>query len=168
MASGVQAQQKRLEAIMQMTCRDRNRLAMQADNPRRLRAASGTPVPDRRPHELRQPPAGQGVHDLRRHQPDQDVQGHARRAKFQCGDEMAVSPELYIGCAENPFGDPFEVPRPALKKKVEAGADFMQTQASSNVPKFKSGWKSARHRLHKEVKIWPASPPSRAPAWPST
>ena len=80
MASGYLAQQNGIEAIMQMTCRDRNRLAMQAD----ILGAVGAghqehPLPHRRPHELRQPPAGQGRarHRLRPAHPH--VQGHARR-----------------------------------------------------------------------------------------
>ena len=74
--------------------------------------------------------------------------------KFQCGDEMDVAPALYIGCAENPFGDPFEFRALRLKKKVEAGADFMQTQCIFNIPKFKKWMEEVRAiGLHKEIKI---------------
>jgi methylenetetrahydrofolate reductase (NADPH) len=75
-------------------------------------------------------------------------------AKFQCGEEMPVAPQIYIGCAENPFGDPFEFRALRLKKKVEAGADFMQTQCIFNIPKFKKWMEEVRAMgLHKEVKI---------------
>jgi methylenetetrahydrofolate reductase (NADPH) len=65
-----------------------------------------------------------------------------------------VAPPLYIGCAENPFGDPFEFRALRLKKKIEAGADFMQTQCIFNIPKFKEWMKEVRALgLHQEIKI---------------
>jgi methylenetetrahydrofolate reductase (NADPH) len=74
--------------------------------------------------------------------------------RFQCGDEMEVAPPLYIGCAENPFGDPFEFRALRLKKKIEAGADFMQTQSIFNIPKFRRWMEQVRALgLHQEIKI---------------
>jgi methylenetetrahydrofolate reductase (NADPH) len=74
--------------------------------------------------------------------------------KFQCGEEMPVAPVLYIGCAENPFGDPFEFRALRLKKKIEAGADFVQTQCIFNIPKFKKWMEEVRSLgLHQEIKI---------------
>ena len=43
---------------------------------------------------------------------------------------------MFIGCAENPFGDPFEIRAMRLAKKAAAGAQFVQTQCIFNVPKF--------------------------------
>jgi methylenetetrahydrofolate reductase (NADPH) len=155
MASGVQAQQNGLEAIMQMTCRDRNRLAMQADilgayvlGIRNILCLTGDHM------SFGNHPQAKGVHDLDAINLIKMYKDMRDEAKFQCGDEMAVSPELYIGCAENPFGDPFEFRALRLKKKVEAGADFMQTQCIFNVPKFKKWMEEVRAiGLHKEVKI---------------
>jgi methylenetetrahydrofolate reductase (NADPH) len=74
--------------------------------------------------------------------------------KFQCGEEMAVEPRLFIGAAENPFADPFEFRVPRLAKKVAAGADFIQTQIIYNVDKFAEWMKMVRDRgLHEKVKI---------------
>ena len=141
---------------MQMTCRDRNRLAMQAD----LLGAAHARHPEllclTGDHlQLRQPPrrpracttstpstSSRCIKDMR------------DEKKFQCGDEMDVAPKLYIGCAENPFGDPFEFRALRLKKKIEAGADFMQTQCIFNVPKFKEWMEEVRALgLHQEIKI---------------
>ena len=40
---------------------------------------------------------------------------------------------MFIGCAENPFADPFEIRAMRLAKKAAAGAQFVQTQCIFNV-----------------------------------
>jgi len=155
MAAAYTAQQNGVEAIMQMTCRDRNRLAMQADilgaaalGLKNILCLTGDHV------SFGNHPEAKGVHDL-------DSMGLIRMFKdmrdqktFQCGEAMDVAPSLYIGCAENPFGDPFEFRALRLKKKVEAGADFVQTQCIFNVPKFKEWMEEVRALgLHREIKI---------------
>ena len=155
MASGIQAQQNGLEAIMQMTCRDRNRLAMQADilgasvlGIKNILCLTGDHM------SFGNHPQAKGVHDLDAINLIKMYKDMRDEKKFQCGDEMDVAPQLYIGCAENPFGDPFEFRALRLKKKVEAGADFMQTQCIFNIPKFKEWMKEVRALgLHKEIKI---------------
>jgi methylenetetrahydrofolate reductase (NADPH) len=99
-------------------------------------------------------PEAKGVHDLDAINLIKMYKDMRDEAKFQCGEEMPVAPPLYIGCAENPFGDPFEFRALRLKKKIEAGADFMQTQCIFNIPKFKEWMKEVRALgLHKEIKI---------------
>ena len=155
MASGIQAQQNGLEAIMQMTCRDRNRLAMQADilgasvlGIKNILCLTGDHM------SFGNHPQAKGVHDLDAINLIKMYKDMRDEKKFQCGDEMDVAPQLYIGCAENPFGDPFEFRALRLKKKIEAGADFMQTQCIFNIPKFKEWMKEVRALgLHKEIKI---------------
>ena len=56
---------------------------------------------------------------------------------------MKGSPKLFIGAAANPFGDPFELRVLRLAKKVQAGADFIQTQCIYNMPKFREYMKLA-------------------------
>ena len=155
MASGWQAQQNGLEAIMQMTCRDRNRLAMQADilgasilGLKNILCLTGDHM------SFGNHPQAKGVHDLDSVNLISMLKTMRDEAKFQCGDEMTHAPELYIGCAENPFADPFELRALRLKKKIEAGADFIQTQCIFNVPKFKKWMEEVRALgLHKEIKI---------------
>jgi 5,10-methylenetetrahydrofolate reductase len=155
MASGYAAQQNGVEAIMQMTCRDRNRLAMQADilgaatlGIRNILCLTGDHM------SFGNHPEARGVHDLDAINLIKMYRDMRDEKKFQCGEEMAVAPPLYIGCAENPFGDPFEFRALRLKKKVEAGADFMQTQCIFNVPKFKKWMEEVRAiGLHKEIRI---------------
>ena len=155
MASGFTAQQNGVEAIMQMTCRDRNRLAMQADilgastlGLKNVLCLTGDHL------SFGNHPQAKGVHDLDAINLIKMYKDMRDEKKFQCGEEMTVAPPLFIGCAENPFADPFELRALRLKKKVEAGADFIQTQCIFNVPKFKQWMEEVRAMgLHKEIKI---------------
>ncbi len=140
---------------MQMTCRDRNRLAMQADilgasvlGIKNILCLTGDHM------SFGNHPEAKGVHDLDAINLIKMYKDMRDEKKFQCGDEMEVAPRLFIGCAENPFGDPFEFRALRLKKKIEAGADFMQTQCIFNVPKFKKWMEEVRALgLHQEIKI---------------
>ena len=99
-------------------------------------------------------PEAKGVHDLDAITLIKMFKDMRDEKKFQNGDEMAVEPRLFIGCAENPFADPFELRALRLKKKIEAGADFMQTQCIFNIPKFKKWMEEVRALgLHQEIKI---------------
>lgn len=155
LASAVTAQQNGVEAIMQMTCRDRNRLAMQADilgastlGVKNILCLTGDHI------SFGNHSQAKGVHDLDAINLITMYKDMRDEKKFQCGEEMTVAPSLYIGCAENPFGDPFEFRALRLKKKIEAGADFVQTQCVFNVPKFKTWMEEVRALgLHKEIKI---------------
>jgi methylenetetrahydrofolate reductase (NADPH) len=61
---------------------------------------------------------------------------------------------MFIGAAENPFADPFEIRVMRLAKKVKAGAQFIQTQCIYNMPKFKLWMKLLRDEgLHEKVAI---------------
>ena len=155
MAAAYLAQQSGVEAVMQMTCRDRNRLAMQADilgasalGVKNVLCLTGDHI------GFGNHPQAKGVHDLDSISLIQMYRDMRDEKRFQCGEEMDVAPSLYIGCAENPFGDPFEFRALRLKKKVVAGADFVQTQCIFNVPKFKKWMEEVRALgLHQEVKI---------------
>ena len=144
-----------VEAVMQMTCRDRNRLAMQADilgaatlGVRNILCLTGDHI------SFGNHPEAKGVHDLDSVSLIRMYKDMRDEKRFQCGEEMDVAPPLYIGCAENPFGDPLEFRALRLKKKVEAGADFVQTQCIFNVPRFKKWMEEVRALgLHQEVKI---------------
>ncbi len=153
--SAYTAQQNGLEAIMQMTCRDRNRLAMQADmlgahtlGVHNILCLTGDHM------SFGNHPQAKGVHDLDSVNLISMLKTMRDEAKFECGEEMNVAPKFYIGCAENPFGDPFEYRSIRLKKKILAGADFMQTQCIFNIPKFKKWMEEVRAEgLHQEIKI---------------
>jgi methylenetetrahydrofolate reductase (NADPH) len=149
------AQLNGIEAVMQMTCRDRNRLAMQADilgavafGVRNILCLTGDHI------SFGNHPKAKGVHDLDSMGLIRMYAGMRDERRFECGEEIDGAVPLYIGCAENPFGDPLELRALRLKRKVEAGADFVQTQSIFNIPRFERWMEEVRALgLHQEVKI---------------
>jgi len=117
-----------VEPIMQMTCRDRNRIAMQSD----LLGAAALGIHNvlclTGDHQkFGDQPEAKGVFDL------DSIQLIATVAKMNSGfllsgQEMKKAPDFLIGAAANPFAEPFEMRLIRLYKKVEAGARFIQTQ----------------------------------------
>jgi len=138
-AAAALAVQEGLEPIMQVTCRDRNRLAMQSDmlgayalGVRNMLCLSGDH------QQFGNHPTAKNVYDLDSMTLIQMVKGLRDENKFQCGEEIkGTNPRFFIGAAENPFADPFDFRPYRLAKKAKAGADFIQTQLIYNVPKFK-------------------------------
>lgn len=117
-----------VEPIMQMTCRDRNRLAIQSD----LLGAAAMGITNvlclTGDHQkFGDHPEAKGVFDL------DSIQLIATVARMNegyllSGSEMKKAPEFFIGAAANPFAEPFEMRLLRLQKKVEMGAQFIQTQ----------------------------------------
>jgi methylenetetrahydrofolate reductase (NADPH) len=74
--------------------------------------------------------------------------------KFLGGEELKGRPVLFIGAAENPFADPFEIRAARLGKKVRAGVEFIQTQCIYNVERFERWMGMVRERgLHERCAI---------------
>lgn len=137
MAAAVILMQMGLEPIMQMVCRDRNRIAMQSDilgasalGVKNLLCLSGDH------QKFGDHPAAKNVFDLDSIQLIQAVGRMGGEGKFIGGEEIKTPPQLFIGAAANPFADPFELRVGRLAKKVAAGADFIQTQCIFNLEKF--------------------------------
>jgi len=154
-AAAVMGKQEGMDPIVQMTCRDRNRIALQMDVLGIAALGINNMLCLTGDHQkFGNHPAARGVYDLDSIQLLKMVRDMRDEKKFQCGDDIAVEPRLFIGAAENPFADPFEFRVPRLAKKVEAGADFIQTQIIYNVDKFAEWMKGVRDRgLHERVKI---------------
>jgi len=57
--------------------------------------------------------------------------------KFLNGEPIDVPPKLFIGAACNPFAEPYEFRVYRLAKKINAGADFIQTQCIFNMKRFR-------------------------------
>ncbi|MCR4400406.1 MAG: methylenetetrahydrofolate reductase [Syntrophomonadaceae bacterium] len=131
-------QSEGLEAVVQMTCRDRNRIALQSDvlgaaalGLRNLLCLTGD-------HQsFGNHPQAKNVFDLDSVQLVAAVRAMRDQGRFLCGEEMKVRPELFIGCVENPFADPFPARVARLAKKVAAGAEFVQTQCVLDIPRFR-------------------------------
>ena len=158
--------QEDLEPIIQMTCRDRNRLAIQSDlmgayalGMRNVLCLTGD-------HQsFGNHPTAKNVHDLDSLQLTQMVAGMRDQRCFQCGDEMkGVEPRFFVGAAANPFGDPFEWRPYRLEKKVKAGADFIQTQLIYNIERFTEYMEKVRELgLHEQTYILAGIGPLKSP-----
>lgn len=126
-----------MEPVLQMTCRDRNRLALQSD----LLSAYGLGIRNvlciTGDHQkLGDHPQAKGVFDL------DSVQLLAAAKKLQegkdlAGNDLEGNPEFFLGAVVTPEAEPLEMQLIKMKKKIEAGAEFFQTQAVYDTDKFK-------------------------------
>jgi methylenetetrahydrofolate reductase (NADPH) len=136
--------QQGLEPNFQMVCRDRNRLAMQADilgayahGIRNMLCLSGDH------QQFGDHPQAKGVFDIDSMQLISMVKKMRDEGKFLGGAELDEPPRIFIGAAANPFADPFEWRIHRLAKKIKAGVDFIQTQCIYNMEKFREWIKQA-------------------------
>jgi methylenetetrahydrofolate reductase (NADPH) len=143
-AASLLAIQEGLEPNYQMVCRDRNRLAMQADilgayahGVRNMLCLSGDH------QQFGDHPKSKGVYDIDSIQLISTVRGMRDDGKFLNGIEIDVPPKIFIGAAANPFAEPFEWRAHRLAKKVLAGADFVQTQCIYDMNRFREWLKQA-------------------------
>jgi methylenetetrahydrofolate reductase (NADPH) len=160
-----------LEPIVQMTCRDRNRLAIQADllgaylnGARNLLCLTGD-------HQIfGNHPQAKQVYDVDSVQLIRMVKDMRDERRFQCGEEIRngkkadiFEPRFYIGAAANPFADPMEWRVFRLEKKINAGVDFIQTQCIYDMDRFEH-WMSevVARGLHKKAKILAGITPIRS------
>ncbi len=126
-----------IDPVMQMVTRDRNRIALQSDVLGAIALGIGNILCLTGDHQkFGNHPTAKGVFDLDSIQLIQTVKRIRDEKKFLNGEDISGETPLYIGAAENPFADPFEFRVLRLAKKVKAGADFIQTQAVYDVPKF--------------------------------
>ena len=155
-----------LEPIVQMTCRDRNRLAMQSDllgaaahGVHNLLCLSGD-------HQSKgDHPGAKNVHDIDSIQLVQMVRGMRDESRYQNGKDIpGGGPRLFIGAAANPFADPSAIRPYRLRKKVLAGADFIQTQLIYDVARFREFMKKVVDLgLHQKTAILAGVGPVRSP-----
>jgi len=155
LASSVICMEEGVEPIMQMTCRDRNRIAMQSDllgasalGVRNLLCISGD-------HQVfGNQPESKNVYDLDSIQQLMVFSRMRDEVKVWGEAELVEGPKVFLGAAANPFADPFEFRVTRLAKKVKAGADFIQTQAIFDMARFERWMAEVRSRgLDQEVHI---------------
>jgi methylenetetrahydrofolate reductase (NADPH) len=154
-ASAVIMMQEGMEPVMQMVCRDRNRIAIQSDvlggaalGIKNMLCLSGDH------QKFGDHPQAKNVYDIDSIQLIHTVRQMRDEGKFLGGEEIKGAPRLFIGAAANPFADPFAIRVPRLAKKVAAGVEFIQTQCIFNLAKFKEWMKGVVDRgLHENVFI---------------
>jgi methylenetetrahydrofolate reductase (NADPH) len=133
LAGSVLAMRAGAEPVMQLTCRDRNRLALQSD----LLAASALGVPNVLLMTGDQPSEGATpVFDLDGMKLIAAARAMRDQAVLMSGQEMPQPPSWLIGTVENPFGGAPEVRAQRLADKVAAGAEFAQTQYVFDIDAF--------------------------------
>jgi methylenetetrahydrofolate reductase (NADPH) len=134
-----------MEPILQMTCRDRNRLALQSD----LLSAYGLGI--RNVLCLTGDHPSLGDHQQAKEVFDLDsvqllaVAKTLQEGKDMAGNELDGAPEFFLGAVVTPGADPLEPQILKMQKKIEAGAQFFQTQAVYDAEQFKSFVKEARN-----------------------
>ena len=153
-----------VEPVLQMVTRDRNRIALQSDL---LGAASwdifNVLCLSGDHQSFGDHASGQNVHDLDSMQLLQTVRLMRDEGKFIGGDEIKRPPRMFAGAAANPFADPFEIRVARLAKKIDAGAEFIQTQCIYNIPKFKEWMKGVVDRgLHEKAYIMAGLTPMKS------
>ena len=155
LAASIIIKQQGLNPLFQVTCRDRNRLAMQADIIGAYSLGIDTMLCLSGDHtKFGDHPMAANVHDIDSMQLIQMVKSMRDEGKFQGGAELKGAPKMFIGAAANPFADPFELRVMRLAKKINAGADFIQTQCIFNVEKFEKWMEGVREKgLHKKCYI---------------
>ena len=127
-AAGLIAQSEGVEPVIQMTCRDRNRISMQSDilgasafGLKNLLCLTGDH------QKFGNHPGAKGVFDMDSIQLLGMMRDMRDSKKFQCGEEIKNNePRLFLGAAANPFAFPYDYRAPRLAKKVAAGADFYE------------------------------------------
>lgn len=144
-----------LEPVIQMTCRDRNRIAMQSD----ILGASALGIKNvlciSGDHQIfGNQKEAKNVYDVDSIQELMILRKMRDEGRVWSGEELEVAPRLFLGAAANPFADPFEFRVARLAKKVRAGADFVQTQSIFDMERFERWMELVRVRgLHEDVHI---------------
>ncbi len=137
LATAILLKQAGLEPVLQLTCRDRNRLALQSD----LLGAAGIGI--NTVLALSGDHISTGDHPQAKAVYDLDAVNLVRMIRmmnegvFENGKPIPRrAPRFFIGAAENPNAPPLEARLIRLSKKIAAGAQFIQTQLIYNVPRF--------------------------------
>ncbi len=143
------------EPILQVSCRDRNRIAIQGDllgaaalGVRNVLCLTGDDV------SAGDQPEARRVFDFDALQLLRTAQIMRDRGVLLSGRKLTKPPSFFLGAAANPFVPPQDLRHLRLAKKIEAGAEFIQTQYCYDVPILEAFMRRARDMgLHERVYI---------------
>lgn len=141
------------EPVFQVSCRDRNRIAIQGDllgaaamGVRNVLCLTGDDVTTGDQPQAKRVFDFDSIHLLRTAKIMRD------EGMFLSGRKLTAPPRLFLGAASNPFVQPFDWRPVRLAKKIEAGADFIQSQYCFDVPRLQEFMKRVRDMgLHEKV-----------------
>lgn len=143
------------EPVLQVSCRDKNRIAIQGDllsanalGIRNVLCLTGDGV------QNGDHPGAKPVFDLDSVTLLRTAQIMRDKSQFLSGRKLEIAPKLFLGAASNPFVPPLDFRPVRLAKKVEAGADFIQTQYCFDVQRLRKFMKKVCDMgLHERVFI---------------
>jgi 5,10-methylenetetrahydrofolate reductase len=131
--------------IMQIACRDKNRIAIQGDvlgaaamGVSNILCLTGDGV------QAGDQPGAKPVFDLDCMSLLETIRMMRDESKFRSGRKITVPPQVFLGAAINPFAPPYDFRPHRLAKKIQAGAQFVQSQYCFDVPMFREYMKRVR------------------------
>ncbi len=138
--------------VMQISCRDRNRIAIQGDvlgasamGVQNILCLTGDGV------QVGDQPGAKPVFDLDSTSLLETIRTMRDEGKFLSGRKLTYTPHVFLGAAANPFVPPYDYRAIHMGKKVAAGAQFIQTQYCFDIPLLERFMAKAREMdLHKK------------------
>jgi len=160
-AGAIMLKQGGMDPVMQMTTRDRNRIAIQADilgaaafGVRNCLCIAGDHQSFSAAGRLKGHPHAKNVYDVDSIQLVGILRKMRDEGLQEGGDPIEVPPRMFIGAAWTPMADPGEFRVIRLGKKAAAGADFIQTQGIYDIEHFREVMVKARSLgLHEKTAI---------------
>ena len=123
--------------VMQVSCRDRNRIAIQGDvlgasamGVANILCLTGDGV------QSGDHPQAKPVFDLDSMSTLEMLRGMRDDSRFMSGRVITRPPQVFLGAAANPFAEPFDIRPLRLARKISAGAQFIQTQYCFDIGMF--------------------------------
>jgi methylenetetrahydrofolate reductase (NADPH) len=152
------------EPVYQVSCRDRNRIAIQGDllgaaamGVYNVLCLTGDDV------LAGDQPEAKRVFDFDSIQLLRTARIMRDKAVLLSGRKLTTSPCFFLGAAANPFAPPYEWRPQRLAKKIAAGAEFIQTQYCFDIPRFRAYMRRVRDLgLHQQVYILAGVGPLRS------
>jgi 5,10-methylenetetrahydrofolate reductase len=141
--------------VLQISCRDRNRIAIQGDvlgasamGVQNVLCLTGDGV------QVGDQPGAKPVFDLDSTSLLRAIRTMRDEGKFLSGRKLTYPPTVFLGAAANPFVPPYEYRALHMAKKVEAGAQFIQTQYCFDLPMLERFMAKVRELgLHRQCYI---------------
>jgi methylenetetrahydrofolate reductase (NADPH) len=161
------------EPVMQVSCRDRNRIAIQGDllgaaamGVRNVLCLTGDGV------QAGDQPEAKPVFDLDSISLLRTARMLRDEGRFLSGRPLETRPAFFLGAAENPFAPPYDFRALRMAKKIEAGAEFFQTQFCFDVARLREFMADVRRLgLHQKAYLLIGVGPlrsARAAEWTRT
>lgn len=125
--------------VMQISCRDRNRIAIQGDvlgaaamGVQNILCLTGDGV------QAGDQPGAKPVFDLDSTSLLETIRTMRDERMFLSGRKITVPPQVFLGAAANPFVPPYDYRAVHMGKKIAAGAEFIQTQYCFDMPRLEA------------------------------